>query len=357
MHRIVRGLVILPSLLLVAPSAGAQDYVTTSWVYLRRSPSNTGAKLRTLHRGDSLTARTVTPPPGWLPVRTTDGKAGWVGAAYVHALSDTTTPTASGTTMTGTTIVNAGGIATRLDPAWDKPAIITSTISMQGGAISCGPHGDAAADDGTNYHKDRADVPTSVHAISLEAIRALPDTALWRWTNRQHWTAADSALVLPYEGIPVTVEGYLEIVKPQSAQPPAPGKKVGESPNCHSWAELDTDWHMALVVDPSEAEERAVVVEPTPRTKRANPGWTVQAAQAIAIRKSPSSPRNEAGAPHVRVTGWLLLDPVHPMHIRGHCAGSCTTATFYRATLWEVHPVTKIEVWRNGAWADLNTVP
>ena len=184
---------------------------------------------------------------------------------------------------------------------------VRRTITVQGGAISCGPHGDGA-DDGTNSHKNRADVPVAPHAVTLDAIRALPDTALWRWTNRQHWTAADSGLVLPYEGIPVTVEGYLEIVKPQSGQAPAPGKTVGESPNCHSWAERDTDWHMALVADPSEPEERAVVVEPTPR-------------------------------------------------IRGHCTGSCTATSFYRATLWEVHPVTRIEVLRNGSWVELGASP
>jgi hypothetical protein len=352
MVRAVRRLPLLLVAMLIATPAWAQRYVTTSWVYLRRSPSNTGAKLRTLHKGDTLSARTVSASPGWTPVRTQDGKAGWVGTAYVRTIEDSTATGVGVTPPSGNPTPTVGGIASRIDPSWEKLPLVSSTITMQGGAVQCGQHGDGA-DDGTNLHKNRADVPAAPHAISLDAIRALPDTALWRWTNRQHWTAADSTLVLPYEGMPVTVEGYLEIVKPQSSQPPAPGKKVGESPNCHSWTERDTDWHMALVADPSETEERAVVVEPTPRSKRANPTWTVQAAQAIAIRKTPSSPRDEAGALRVRVTGWLLLDPVHPAHIRGHCAGTCTTTKFYRATLWEVHPVTKIEVLRNGAWVEL----
>jgi hypothetical protein len=333
-------------LLVPAESLGAQRYVATTWLHLRRSPSMTGAKLRVLHRGDSLSARPAPAQPGWLAVRTTDGRAGWVGAAYVRAIG-------ADSTVASTT---PGAVAARIDPAWAKPPLATSTITMQDGAMSCGPHGDGT-DDGTNLHKDRADVPAAPHQVTLAAIRSLPDTVLWKYTNRAHWTASDSALVIPFEGIPVTVEGYFEIVKPQSASPPATGQKVGESPNCHSWAERDTDWHMALVADPGETEERAVVVEPTPRTKRANPGWTVQAAEALAIRRSPSSPRNEAGAPKVRVTGWLLLDPVHPTHIRGHCSSQCAAKTFYRATLWEVHPVTKIEVFRNGLWVDLNQVP
>ena len=28
----------------------------------------------------------------------------------------------------------------------------------------------------------------------------------------------------------------------------------------------------------------------------------------------------------------------------------------YRITLWEIHPITKIEVWKNGAWVDLESL-
>jgi hypothetical protein len=41
----------------------------------------------------------------------------------------------------------------------------------------------------------------------------------------------------------------------------------------------------------------------------------------------------------VRISGWLLLDPVH----KGHLG-------VYRSTLWEIHPITKIEVFKNGQW-------
>jgi hypothetical protein len=351
-----------------ADPAGAQDarVVTTTWVYLRGSPSKTGARLRTMPPGDTLSVRVVPGPKGWTPVRTGDGKAGWVGTAI---LKDVPTTVAGGggpvggrgargrggpdTSAAGTA---GGAAATRIDTSWAKPAIATSTIRMRGNTISCGPRGDGA-DDGTNFHKNRADTPASSHFITLEAIRALPDTALWRFKGRSNWTRADSALVLPYEGIPVTVEGYFEIVKPQSTSAPTGTATVGESPNCHSWAELDTDWHMALVADPSEHEERAVVVEPTPRTKRNNSGWTPTAAKALAVRHSAGDTRHEAEAAKVRVTGYLMLDPVHPDHIRGDCKTNCAGRTFFRATLWEVHPVTKIEVWKVDKWVDLNNVP
>lgn len=135
------------------------------------------------------------------------------------------------------------------------------------GAIhSCGPRGKSSKpDDGTNFNKNRADIPTTSHFVSVNAIRALPDTAHWRFKGlppfRTRWTRADSALVIPYEGIPVTTEGYFEIVKTQSGG-------SGESPNCNANSESDTDWHITLVAHPSETEAQSVVVEPTKRRAR-----------------------------------------------------------------------------------------
>ena len=332
----------------VVPGAelAGQTYVTARDVFLRRSPSNTGAKLGVLSEGDTVTRRTsVSARPGWLPVRTQDQRAGWVGIANLRSIHSENAPD---TTTTPAPPTPSNGVASRIDTSWAKPPIVESTIQIEGGAASCGPFGDDV-DDGTNFHKDRADTVTTSHAITVDAIRSLPDTALWRFTNRKHWTAADSALVLPYEGVPVTVEGYFEIVKPQAGNT--------ESPNCHSSLEQDTDWHMALVADPSETEERAVVVEPTPRVKRRHPGWTPAKAERLAVRSSPTAARNEAGAARVRVTGFLMLDPVHPTHIRGHCTSNCASKHFYRATLWEVHPVTRIEVFQNGSWIPLDSLP
>lgn len=334
-----------------ATAVSAQDFVTTTWTNLRQHPSMSGAKLRALPPNDTLNKRTVPPRVGWVAVRTTDGLAGWVSEPKIRdlhrivaAAETTVTPSAPGSAMT------------RIDPSWAKPPIDTLSIRVQGNTVSCGPFGDGV-DDGTNFHKNRADLPLTSHAVTVDAIRSLPDTALWRFTNRKHWTAADSALVVPYEGIPVTVEGFFEIVKAQSTSAPSGNKKVGESPNCHFWDEADTDWHMALVADPSEHEDRAVVVEPTPRTKRHNAGWVPAKVQALTVRRTPSSPRNEAGAARVRVTGFLMMDPVHPTHIRGRCTTDCAGKSFYRATLWEIHPITRIEVLQNGVWVDLNALP
>jgi hypothetical protein len=326
------------ALALIAGELGAQEYVTNRWVYLRRVPSNTGARIRVLQPAETLSVRIADMRFGFIPVRTKDGRAGWVGESSLRNLRAEAEAAA-------TTLVDASAPATRIDSTWEKPPIVTSTIKVKKGSgiISCGPQGKSSKpDDGTNFNKNRTDIPLTSHFITLDAIRALPDTAHWRFKGtppfRTRWTSVDSALVIPYEGIPVTTEGYFEIVKTQSGG-------SGESPNCNADAERDTDWHIALVSDPSETEAQAVVVEPTPRSKRKNGGWTPEKASALAVRRFPKDKRHEAEAARVRVTGFLLFDPVHANHIGQ-----------FRATLWEIHPVTKIEVLRNGQWVNLNDI-
>ena len=41
-----------------------------------------------------------------------------------------------------------------------------------------------------------------------------------------------------------------------------------------------------------------------------------------------------------------MLDPEHRNHLGR-----------YRSTLWEIHPITKIEVFTNGKWVDLDQKP
>jgi len=48
----------------------------------------------------------------------------------------------------------------------------------------------------------------------------------------------------------------------------------------------------------------------------------------------------------VRISGWLMLDPDHRNHL----------GTF-RSTLWELHPITKFEVYTEGQFVDLDHLP
>ena len=56
------------------------------------------------------------------------------------------------------------------------------------------------------------------------------------------------------------------------------------------------------------------------------------------------SPWTDSDQP-VRISGWLFFDSEH-----GHDLGK------RRTTLWEIHPITKIEVFKGGKWISLDNV-
>ena len=69
--------------------------------------------------------------------------------------------------------------------------------------------------------------------------------------------------------------------------------------------------------------------------RQAHPKWT----------PTNLAPWVSAQAP-VRISGWTLLDPEHRAHLGK-----------YRSTLWGIHPVTKIEVFKGGPWVDVDNLP
>jgi hypothetical protein len=106
-----------------------------------------------------------------------------------------------------------------------------------------------------------------------------------------------------------------------------------ESPNCYS--DTRRDFHMWVGPRRPTSPEmgmalrvQAVVVEPTPAMQDLHPTWDEENF-------------NELVGQQVRVTGWLMFDPEHPDQI-----------AHTRGTLWEVHPVMKIEVFHGGSWVE-----
>jgi len=227
-------------------------------------------------------------------------------------------------------------IASVVDPSWEKQPIEHSifTGTSGGESFTCGPNGAAGSNDpGTNERKNRSDAPQNPQPIAWAAIG---NESKLPWprqasTTRRMWTAAQLAEIKPYEGIGVVVTGFIRALRPQAGNT--------EDTNCGKKGEDNTDWHVALVGDPAMPESEAVVVEPTPRFKINHPGWTpANLAAFVNTRRSQDS---------VRVTGFLLLDPTHKGHL-----------TRYRGTLWEVHPVTEIEVFVPArGWIKLDELP
>jgi hypothetical protein len=157
-----------------------------------------------------------------------------------------------------------------------------------------------------NRLKNRDTLPTNPEAMKVGDILALDDVR-------------DPEL----EKKGVVLEGFLLGFK----------KEGPESPNCYS--DQRFDFHMWIGAKRPgsaalgmEMRAQSVVVEPTPLAQDLHDTWDEEHF-------------NDLIGERIRVTGWLMFDPEHPNQI-----GKT------RGTLWEVHPVMKIEVFHNGEWVE-----
>lgn len=216
--------------------------------------------------------------------------------------------------------------ATGIDGSWNKLAPKAATFSMSDGR-KCGPDGDGE-DTLTNIRKNRVDVPDSYHDVTWADIahvyfprdKVVPKSLV-------RWSADEIVKIMQFQDIPVRAEGYIKKLRPQA------GNK--ESTNCNATKAADTDWHIAFVEHAVDPELSSIVTEVTPRIKIMHPAWT----------QKNLRPWIDSNLP-VRFSGWLLFDPEHKNHLGR-----------YRQTLWEIHPITKIEVQLpGGAWVDLDRI-
>jgi hypothetical protein len=239
----------------------------------------------------------------------------------VHAAAGTSGPT--GATTTATTGVHET-VATEFSPDWEKPEPNETTFTGQEGA--CGPLGAGGNDSGTIHRKNRTDVPAAYHAVSFAALAGLnyPKNAPTHRDDPNGWTPAQLGIIAANEGDAVTVEGFIFVIRPQTGNQ--------EKTNCDQTAAEDTDWHIALTENFGDPEPKAVVVETTPRVRKDHPNWTTIALAPFVKKNSP-----------VRISGFTMLDPEHKNQLTTH-----------RSTLWEIHPIMKIEVFENNAWRDLD---
>ncbi len=303
----------------LAATAFAQEVVVVERnVNLRRDPSTGQPPIRLLLPPEELELRDPAKVNNYYHVvRAESNDTGWVWANNVRVEA---TPGQPDTDMIG------AAPAAAIDPSWQKPAPVSGSFTSPVRSLSCGPTGDGG-DTATNRRKNRTDVPQGYHAAAFDAIADLQYPAT-RSTDRTSWPAESVAVIARYEGAAVEVVGYLVALKPQTSG-------SGESTNCHMTRAAEVDWHVAVVGRQGEGEDAAIVVEPTPRVRVNHPKWT-------AARLTPWLD----SADPVRISGWLMFDPAHRSHLRR-----------YRKTLWEIHPVTRMEVWHEGSWVDLDDLP
>jgi hypothetical protein len=196
----------------------------------------------------------------------------------------------------------------------------------------CQPEG-TGGDEQLNMLKNRNAEPPSYEPRGIADLLAIRPDALMKYVNHERSSWSDEALAeaQSMESKGVSIEGYFLIAKQSGPE------------SCNCKREDLRDWHVWIGADsatsPADAKllrNRSVIVEPTPRWQ-ARKGWHLRQVQALARQNA-----------RVRVSGWLLWDQEHPEEAPWEKGERAT-----RGTLWEIHPVTKIEVLTGGRWVEL----
>jgi hypothetical protein len=184
----------------------------------------------------------------------------------------------------------------------------------------CPPEGDGGDPD-LNRLKNRTDRGDYV-PVRFDAVVAIAWPKGVERRVRANWSPDDTAEVHRYEGVPISVEGYLAGARQEGP----------ESPNCHGADPEFRDFHIWLTGSPDQDRSSSIIVETTPRVREKHPNWRTDVLGTIVKSKE-----------RVRISGWLLLDPEHPDQV-----GKT------RGTIWEIHPVMQIEVKEQGKWTPLD---
>ena len=116
----------------------------------------------------------------------------------------------------------------------------------------------------------------------------------------------------------------------------------------------DGDLHLELAETRRRLEDRDtayVVAEITPPWRESAKGWAYESL-LVAFRPNLGGPAPwDAGPRRVRLTGWLMLDHPYDKPVSNWLLLHGTP----RVTGWEIHPVTRIEMWDDGSgtWREL----
>lgn len=175
---------------------------------------------------------------------------------------------------------------------------------------TCPPQGDAtqALARELNPFKNREDAPP------IEKINpaATLDAMLVSGADLDRWSRDQGAIL----------EGIVVGVKPGGI----------ESVNCHARDAAHRDTHIELALSAGATPRQRVIVEVTPRMR-----------DKLSVVYDWTTPtlRRELLGRRVRITGWLFDDLEHKAQAENSHPGGRSN---WRATVWEIHPITGIVV-------------
>ena len=223
--------------------------------------------------------------------------------------------------------------AQQLNSTWAKP-------TPQYQSPSFCPQEGQGGDEILNRAKNRIDVPSFYHGVSFSSIKNLHSADAAAEKDRDVLTAQQTAEISKYEGIPVRVTGYIKFGRIDTIVNPdfvGVEKKGAEACNCGSTQADEVDYHITIVKNRGDEFRDAIVVEMSPRVRASHPAWSLANLRAYA--------RNET---QVRVFGWLMFDGEHKELM--YDPDKPDKPRVRRASLWEIHPITRFEVKIDGVW-------
>ncbi|SRR6266581_4286835 len=261
-------------------TAPGQIAVVTRNVNLRAGPSRSAVLKEKLYPADEVMLFDTTQTNGYYEVRAADGEDGWVWSRNVR-ITD---------------------------------VVVDSTPPGQPETVfhSCQPEGTAqqAHRQESNRRKNRVTHPQASEIAQGATIAAI----LQNSNDRTRWSEDSGASIV----------AFVVDVK----------KGSNETVNCGDTALAFIDTHIDVVQNPNDTRKRVrMIVEVTPR-------WRAFVGQENLDWTTPTLRQTLLGH-WVRFTGWLFWDFEHAHNAENTHAGD---AANWRATAWEIHPVTEIKV-------------
>ena len=198
-----------------------------------------------------------------------------------------------------------------------------------GKRLQC-PDAGLGGDSQLNRLKNRLVPPDSLPEMTAAAFLAAYPPDMHTPKEHDEFTPSQRDSIEPREAQGRALTGYLV----------AAIRAFPELSNCLD--PEDEDWHLNLYPSPPPAGANqdslisgSIITEITPKWQDMRKGvWDFDTLQALARRHA-----------EVRISGWVMYDPEHPDHLGR-----------LRATLWEIHPVTAVEVRdATGAWVPLGS--
>lgn len=285
---------LVTALLLLAPSTAAAQsprLVVQKGANLRDGPSTMHGVIRVLVVGDTLELLTAHTSHDYLNVAA-GADTGWVYSPLVELVESNVPVAVVPPSPTPTTVASA--------PAAYHGCALTGNPSPNGPNVS--------ALRTLNEKKNRFHAPTDADVDQGFTLAALLQPG-------SDDTRFDDTRAGEIEGFVVNV-------------------KVGgvETVNCKATDPLFRDTHIEVADHMDAPEAERVIVEVTPRWRAAMQAagidWTTPALQALIGKK-------------VRFRGWALFDEEHRAQARNTAPGNPSD---WRATVWELHPVTSFVV-------------